>query len=421
MRKPYLFWIGLLFGILMLSGCTKKQEEKEETITLEVYGWTDEQEYMDQVAEAYMDTHKNIKVHMNYVPSDLFEEQMLLLGKREKQADCILSPYPSVGMVLAENGVLSDIREYIEKSEKQDYLTWYNGDAACENYMLPYRMSKWVVYYNKKLFDELGVAYPEEGWTWEDYREKAKELTTQQNGEKTWGSLNFGASSGWWVTPARSAGEVNPMEAGVLLQFRKAAKWNYDLAYQDQAQMPYTEVTGNSASNYDALFLEGNVGMYYCGDWSVQSLNSQIAEANLDFVYDIAPLPKWEGEEGYTYSNAAVISMASGTEHPQEAFAFMQYVSGPEGAAVLAAKHILPALNSEELSGIYRQSVDMPEHTEYFFDDRKLVTMPSDPLYNDAMSIVQQEVKKYLLKEQSLDQAFKTIKENIKELEVENP
>ena len=47
--------------------------------------------------------------------------------------------------------------------------------------------------------------------------------------------------------------------------------------------------------------------------------------------------------------------------------------------------------------------------------------MPSDPLYNDAMSIVQQEVKKYLLKEQSLNQSFQKIKENTKELEVENP
>ena len=421
MKKQYLSLIGLLLGISVLSGCTKVQEKKEKIITLEVYGWTDEQEYMDRVAESYMGTHENIVIHMNYVPSDLFEEQMLLLGKQEKQADCILAPYPSVGMVLKENGILSNIKEYIEKMEKRDYPTWYNGDSVCENYMLPYRMSKWMVYYNKTLFDEHGVAYPKEEWTWEDYRETAKKLTTQRGGKKTWGSLNFGASSGWWITPARSAGKVNPMKDGVLEQFKKAAKWNYDLAYKDLAQIPYTDVTGNSASNYDALFLEGNIGMYYCGDWSVQSLNSQIAEKGLDFVYDIAPLPKWKGEKGYTYSNAAVISMAAGTDYPEETFEFMQYVSGQEGAAVLAKNHILPALNNEKLCQIYCHSVDMPEHTEYFFDNKELVTMPSDPLYNDAMSIVQQEVKKYLLKEQSLNQSFQKIKENTKELEVENP
>ena len=110
MKKQYLSLIGLLLGISVLSGCTKVQEKKEKIITLEVYGWTDEQEYMDRVAESYMGTHENIVIHMDYVPSDLFEEQMLLLGKQEKQADCILATYRSVGMVMKENGILSNIK-----------------------------------------------------------------------------------------------------------------------------------------------------------------------------------------------------------------------------------------------------------------------------------------------------------------------
>ncbi len=35
-----------------------------------------------------------------------------------------------------------------------------------------------VVYYNKDMFDKAGVAYPADDWSWADFRETAKKLTT---------------------------------------------------------------------------------------------------------------------------------------------------------------------------------------------------------------------------------------------------
>ena len=34
-----------------------------------------------------------------------------------------------------------------------------------------------VVYYNKKMFDDAGIAYPSDGWTWTEFQEIAQKLT----------------------------------------------------------------------------------------------------------------------------------------------------------------------------------------------------------------------------------------------------
>ena len=56
-------------------------------------------------------------------------------------------------------------------------------------YLLPKDFSPLAIYYNKKLFDEAGVAYPQEGWTWDDLLATAQQLTkTDASGNVTqWG------------------------------------------------------------------------------------------------------------------------------------------------------------------------------------------------------------------------------------------
>lgn len=62
-------------------------------------------------------------------------------------------------------------------------------------YGLPWIAQPVVVYYNKALFDAAEVAYPETGWTWTDFTEKAMALTvdTDEDGSvDQWGFTNNG-------------------------------------------------------------------------------------------------------------------------------------------------------------------------------------------------------------------------------------
>lgn len=57
---------------------------------------------------------------------------------------------------------------------------------------LPAFMDFNLIYYDKALFDEAGIAYPQPGWSWEDFAQTAQALT-QRNGDKVtvWGFVNM--------------------------------------------------------------------------------------------------------------------------------------------------------------------------------------------------------------------------------------
>src|SRR5690606_39211325 len=63
-------------------------------------------------------------------------------------------------------------------------------------YTLPKVFSTLGVYYNKDLFDQAGIAYPQPGWTWEEALEMMRKLTRARgDGEvETWGVV----VNPWW-------------------------------------------------------------------------------------------------------------------------------------------------------------------------------------------------------------------------------
>ena len=64
------------------------------------------------------------------------------------------------------------------------------GQVDGVQYLLPKDYSPLAVYYNKTIFDAAGIAYPEDGWTWDDFLDTALELTQDTDGDNApdiWG------------------------------------------------------------------------------------------------------------------------------------------------------------------------------------------------------------------------------------------
>lgn len=435
---------GLLFGLLLLSGCGRdgsgygeaegKPGERRagdaegaedagdaaDAVTLEIYAWQDEEDNVEALAAGYMALNANVVIHANFVPVSEYPQRMMSLRGGESQADCLFFPTPSEAAVWQNKGMLMNLEQRLEQWDADEACgDWCREGEECGSYMVPYRMSRWAVYYNKDLFDRRGVPYPQEDWTWEDYERTAVQLTKQVGGDKSYGSLSFAPTSTWWRVPARTGGANDPFLPEELEAFREAARWCYRLTYELGAQLPYTEQTGKAGNSYDANFLEGDTGMYFSGDWSVASLNKMIEQEGLEIRYDVAPMPHWEGEEGQVISDAAVVAVMSDTEYPEAAWDFIRFAAGPQGAAILAGRSVIPAYCPEEIREIYLSSEQYPEHREYFFAEGKPSRTPANGRYIEAMEIIKEEVAHYLLQEQSLDQAFAAIEEGLKEIQEE--
>ena len=54
----------------------------------------------------------------------------------------------------------------------------------------------------------------------------------------------------WWRTPVRTAGIENRMTEEGLEMYKKAAWWNYQMAYEYRAQPAFTELMDVSSYDY---------------------------------------------------------------------------------------------------------------------------------------------------------------------------
>ena len=82
-----------------------------------------------------------------------------------------------------KNNKLLKLDDYIEKSDKVDMSNYmpeitelYTYDGSY--YAVPKDYDTIALWYNKKMFDDAGLEYPNENWTWDDLYEAAKKLTT---------------------------------------------------------------------------------------------------------------------------------------------------------------------------------------------------------------------------------------------------
>lgn len=425
-------WIVLVIFIafLLLAACTSGSSgsgtESSEpssgavhdgTVTINFYDWTDEQTYMTEVVNAFEEKHPNIKVNAHFIPTSDYVQKILVnlsTGGGEMdvfatQSTSNLAEYISKDVLtplddVAESPILQGNMDAIEQLRYEGHI-----------YGLPYRTSKWVIYYNKDLFDEAGIGYPDETWTWDRYAEVAAELSTGSGSDRVYGSMSYQADNTWWRVLANIEGANNPLVPEDLERFKKAAAYYYDLTYELEAQQPFGELVGDAGGDFTSRFLQGKTAMMWNGDWAVQMLNEEIEKRGAELNYDIAPMPKWdEAADTTTTGSFAVIMVNKQSPHIEAAKTFAQFVASEEAAKIIVSHGLLSPWGTEEVKQAFLENTTFPENIGLFSDPIKVMSqVPMDPLYNQGIKIVEEETSLYFLKEQSLDETFRKISERI--------
>ena len=91
------------------------------------------------------------------------------------------SALPVSDLSTTDKTQLNEYLKDIEKDEDINIDDFYSGilDSFIfddQVYALPYDFGPYIMYYNKDLFDKYGVEYPDENTTWEEFKDKCKQL-----------------------------------------------------------------------------------------------------------------------------------------------------------------------------------------------------------------------------------------------------
>lgn len=222
---------------------------------------------------------------------------------------------------------LEPLDEYIE-AEGEDYKNnffealWPYNSMNDQIYGVPVSVVTSCLYYNKDLFDQAGVEYPTDDWTWEDVAEASKQIQSKLDDVNGFtlpiGTLPYTLEMYLWSNGTAFVDEDGKLDGNI----------NSDKSievFQTFQDMEKDGVLYASEESGQTEMLGGKTAMYVDGTWPIK----QFDEEGLN--YGIAQIPKFEGtEHSISVINTSGIAISKDSKHKEEAWEFLKYWTGEE-------------------------------------------------------------------------------------------
>ena len=357
--RNFLLWLFLLLLMFPLPARAQR------TVTLRLTDWADIDEMpLDRkVIAAFNARYPNIEILYEPNPGVQYEEKILTALAADEPPDVFLLDSKLIP-TFTNKKVLLDLSSFVHELNI-DTTQWFSnvtniGRKGPALYAFPKGFTPLMMYYNKQLFREAGLPFPDDAWTWDDYRAIASRLTRDIDGD---GSIDqYGtaftnyyyfwivwvwSSGGDVVDPSgtKATGYLNTPATESALQFL------IDLQRRDKvAPSTGSWVQSEKTGSNGQLFANGKIAMMVDGHWRLPRLLRQMEQGNLDI--GIAPVPRHPGGKKVNVMYESGWCVPVNNRHPKEAALLAAFMAGEEANRIRAARHLeIPSSRSvaEEL------------------------------------------------------------------------
>ncbi|QGQ96578.1 sugar ABC transporter substrate-binding protein [Paenibacillus psychroresistens] len=344
MKKLY-FLIAMIMVLTIFNGCKKSPEievaiaantpeEKSNNdsiikLNMLALDFPQQSRRIDIYEKAkvkYEADHPNVKINIERIQYDKYRERLKQDFEAGTSPDLINIANPDLAQ-LYRNQQLISLNQFERldnfKFEERLYKAMLNHTTSDgEIYAVPTFGDPYVIFYNKNWFDKAKLAYPQEGWTWEQFIVIARKLMVA-NAEGD--SNKFGAAINIHPDPVEvlTIGMGGSYLSSDGLQSKgyldsdissKAFKWLVDLV-NVQKVAPYTE---------DPLryFTNGQVGMtmqFYYGLTEIQG--------SLGDRFGVVGLPKFEAGKKVNTGFSYGIGISAQSKNVPAAWDFLKQIA----------------------------------------------------------------------------------------------
>jgi ABC-type glycerol-3-phosphate transport system substrate-binding protein len=393
-------FFAVFFTLLFVFSCGKSKNDN----AIRVFHWGDiiEMQNVNKIIKDIEKT-KKIKVVQERAPAgNSYMEKFLTQAAAGIAPDIV---FVEVGNVkpMVDRDLLVDLTPYIANDKDKDFdikdyypevVDRFTVDGKL--YVIPRDIAPiCVVYYNKKLFDEAGLLYPTDDWTYLDFLSLAQKLTKYDKSGKP---VQFGFLDEWviWDSWVYSFGGaivddvkhptkcvLNSPEAIQAVQFRADLTNKYKVA-PSQAQL----VMGQGWYGTASVFSSGKVAMFYTGYWK-----SGYFRSIKDFDWDIVMFPK--GPKGFRKysSGGSGYAITTQCKDKEKAWQVLKRFAGEKGQVDLSSQ-----------GGLQPAIIKLAE-SKQFLDDlppknkKIMLTAPKDIIFTPLMKEWEEINMQYLIPE----------------------
>lgn len=320
----------------------------QSTITFGYWGDPPELPPFEEIVSKYQAAHPDVKIEIQHAPwSGYFTRLDAQLAAGAGPDVFFITNVPSY----ASRGALAPLDDLIKASSfpidqyvPSSLLTHsYEGKL----YSIPRDSAPSALYYNSDAFDAAGVAYPNADWKWADLRDAAIKLTTTDGGRITRYGLAL-ESNDWATWVQQNGGKVfdDPLKPTTFLLAEPAAveaiQYIGDLINKDKVTPNFLEA--EQAGGTAQLFSSGQAAMVITNPSRLGTF------ADVPFKWAVANLPGGPTGIHSNRTGGAGFAINANSKNPEAAWAFLQYLSGPEGQSIFAGAKAaaVPAMTGNE-------------------------------------------------------------------------
>lgn len=315
--------------------------EEQVEVTFWRHDFAPEAESFKRLIATFEAEYPNIKIKMELFPNDQYETKIRTALAGQSAPDIMAIDGPTLASY-AHNGALIPLDDYMNKDGNKEDIAkpvleglTYDGKI----FAAPNNDASLAMFYNKKMFEEKGISLPskdpDEAWTWEQVLDAAKQLNDPDKGVYGWNPNPWGFA-GHEGVPFMDMTYLWQAGAEILSPDMSTSKGYLDSEASKEALMFFKSLYNEEQVAPKELpqdaFANGNVAIHVDGTWAFSSLETNFPNFKLGEDYDVAPL--WKGVEQVTPNGSWNLAITSQSEHPDEAWLFVNWATGIEGSKV---------------------------------------------------------------------------------------
>ncbi|WP_022872758.1 ABC transporter substrate-binding protein [Nesterenkonia alba] len=397
---PHLRTVGVVgIAALTLTACggdadgeTNGNGEEDVSLSFTWWGGDTRHEYTQEIIEMFEAEYPHISVEPLYGEWDGYWDQLATQTAAQDTPDIVQMDLMYLREYI-ENGILLELDAIDTGEFTEELLDTGRLDGAL--YAMPVGQTALTFAANLDLFEEAGLERPDdESWTWDDLLEAATEVSENTD---AYGQAGSFGDAGFEIWLRQTYGVSNLDEDGQLAWEPEDAVPYFELLeqFQEAGAIPSAaEISEERGiTREQTLIATGGAALSEAWDTTLVALSSNEG-------VDLHPLmlPSETGnaaDAGMYYKASMFYSVYAGTEHPEEAQLFVDFlVNNEEAGQLQSLERGIPG--NESVRELIRDDLDdVQTRILEFSESLEEVVGDSPPLPPEGFGAVQEIIWRY--------------------------
>ncbi len=321
---------------------------------------------------------------------------------------------------LASQGAFEDLNPWLNRDTDKSFYSdifkpslqlWQSYDGR--QFAMPFDNDIVTLFYNKELFNNAGLVYPDDQFTWDAWLQAAAKLTRDTDGDGQ--PDQYGMSNWWfyWYSLVWANGgeffDANRTRLTLNTQAAREAIQFYAQFFPPQRNvlMVTADARRLGFPHPAAAWKAGKVGMVPAGAWMPTYWVWDNASNKWSFDFDVTHMPLSPKGQRSTTNEGQGMAILASSKNKEAAYRFVKWLAGRQVQTVAGQRGQFPIRRSVALSDAFLRPGQPPANKRVFVAAAEYARpYPKGVLWPKSSQVINAELNRYWTGQQGLDEAL---------------